>query len=263
MIMRFPVLRGFNTAAFLLMVLVNWMANAIPIGGRTAGEVSSMFPVLVTPAFYASTIWIAIYVLLGCFVWLQWLPRWSGLPVFRTIGPWFAVTCVLNILWILLWHQLYIPSAAFMMIALLLALTILYPLTRRAGSTPRDSGFVVRTFVQLPFSIYLAWITVASIVNVSVGLSAAGWNGWGLPETFWAVLMMVLAGGIAYVMYRRHQDTTYVLVIVWALVAIGVKQRPFEPDIAWFAWILSAVLMLLALRVIPAVQRKKKGLSQK
>jgi benzodiazapine receptor len=253
--MRTPVWRWMNTVAFLLVLLVNWLANAIPIGGRTTGEVSAMFPVLVSPASYAFSIWGLIYVLLAGFVWLQWLPRWRDLPIFRRLGPWFVVSCIFNILWILLWHLLYTPSSVFIMIALLLTLSQLFRSTRRVPNAPRDSGLVVKLFVQLPFSLYFGWITVATLVNISIGLLAGHWFGWGL-EVYWAVLVLLLGTLGGYAVFRKYRDVAYVLTIVWAYVAIGVQQQDIAPILPWFAWLCAAFLLLLAVGIIP-VRRKQ------
>ncbi|TLS54180.1 hypothetical protein FE782_02200 [Paenibacillus antri] len=255
--MRANLWRGWNTAAYVAVLLANGLANAIPIGGRTTGEVSAMFPVLATPASYAFTIWGAIYALLGVFVLLQWRPGWRELSVFRRIGPWFVVSCAFNIAWLLCWHYLYIRSSVFLILGLLLSLLPIYLATRRVDGSPRDdAGLTSKLFVQLPFSLYTAWIAVASGVNGIVGLKASGGNGWGL-EAYWTMLLLLVAAGIAYAAFRRYRDTPFVLTVVWAFVAIGVEQQGAAPIVAWIAWLLAGVLLLLALRIVPARRRRR------
>ncbi|MCI3923784.1 hypothetical protein MO973_26500 [Paenibacillus sp. TRM 82003] len=247
--------RIWNTGAYLIMVALNWLANVIPIGGRTTGEVSGLFPVLATPASYAFTIWILIYGLLGGFVLLQWQPGWRDQPIFRRIGPWFVVSCFFNFAWLLLWHTLHIRSSVFAMLALLLTLVQLYGLTRAAKDAPRGSGLVVRWFVRLPFSLYAGWITAASAVNVLVGFEVAGWNDGGL-EPLWTFLLLLAVAAAALLVYLRRQDAAYTLVIAWALAAIGVEQQDAVPLLAWTAWLLAAGLTICALWIVPKKGRR-------
>ncbi len=249
--------RMWNTAALLAVLLVNGLANAVPIGGRTTGEVSALYPVLATPASYAFTVWGLIYALLACFVLLQWRPGWRELSVFRRIGPWFVVSCVLHIAWVLCWHYLYIRSSVFLLFALLVSLAAIYLATRRVEGSPRDdAGLAAKLFVQLPFSLYAAWIMVASGVNALVGLKASGGNAWGM-EAYWTVLLLILASGTACAVFRYFRDTAFVLTVVWAFVAIGVKQLEAAPPIAWIAWLLAAALSLVALRILPVSRRRR------
>jgi len=248
--------RKWNTAAFLAVLLVNLLANVVPLGGRTTGEVSAMFPVLATPASYAFSIWWLIYALLAGYVWLQWRPRWQDLPVFRETSPWFVASCLFNVAWLLTWHYLYIFSSVFLMIALLLTLVPLYFATRSVKGSPRDDdGLVAKLLIRLPFSVCAGWISVATIVSVSIGLELAGWNGWGL-EAYWTFLLLFGGAAIAFVAFRRYCDAAFVLTIVWAYVAIGVEQREAVPLIAWVAWLLAGALLLVALRVVPAGRRR-------
>lgn len=245
--------RGWNTAAYFIMVIANVLANVVPFGGRTTGEVSAMFSVPITPAPYAFSIWWAIYLLLGAFVLLQWRPGWSGMSVFRRIGPWFVVSCGFNVAWLLCWHFLFIRSSVFLMLGLLLTLIHLYRLTRRVDGSPRDdAGLSASLFVQLPFSLYTAWISVAAAVNVLAGLRAHGLAGWYVLGTYWSLLALALAAGAALLVFARRRDTAYVLTVAWAFVAIGVQQQSTAPAVAWTSWLLAAALLLVALRLVPA-----------
>lgn len=181
----------FSIVAYVGMVTVNILADRIPIGGRTTGEVSAMYPTLVTPAAYAFAIWGLIYTLLAGFVIVQALPRFRDNRQFQAIAPWFILQSVFNSVWIVYWHNLKLVSSVWIMLALLVTLIVIYHLTRqiRKGSVSR----VVRFWVQIPFSVYLAWISVATILNISVTLTAYDWNGWGISEVIWASFVLVLA----------------------------------------------------------------------
>ena len=77
--------------------------------------------------------------------------------------------------------------------------------------------------VDVGFSIYLGWVTAASILNVSVALVSSGvnpletvvWTGEG-----WACLVLSVAAVLALTMLATRRDVCYPLVLVWALSAI-------------------------------------------
>lgn len=250
--MKYFALRWLNALAFAVTIAVNWAADSIPLGGRTTGEISAMYPVLVTPADYAFSIWLLIYALLAGFVVLQLLPIRRGIPEIAAIGPWFIISCALNCAWLLLWHYLYIPSSVFMMIGLLLSLVIIYMRIRPAvGKT--STGLLASLLVRLPFSVYLGWVSVATIVNVSIGLSSADWSGWGLPDVVWAAVVLVAAGLLALYMAMKRRDAAYALAVAWGLIAIGAELGGASV-ITWIAWKTAGLLIIIALDLL----RKRK-----
>jgi predicted branched-subunit amino acid permease len=103
-------------------------------------------------------------------------------------------------------------------------------------------------FAHIPFSIYLGWISVATIVNVAVALYNNDWNGWGLAPQGWTVIMMVVAALLAALVAVQRRDIAYPLVIVWALIAVAVRQAAL-PLIATVAIGLAVVLFLLVLLI--------------
>jgi translocator protein len=232
-----------NLLGFAGMVFINVQANTIPIGGRTTGEVSAMFPVLITPASYAFSIWGLIYFLLGIFVILPFFPRWRNLELLKAIGPWFFISCTLNIAWILLWHNLYILSSMAIMINLLVTLIAIYNKIYTYSSDVQPLMGINRLFTILPFSIYLGWISVATIINISIGLTVLEWDQWGFSETFWAVIVLFIAALLAVFFSFKYQDYAYTIVIIWALIAIGVKQTEY-PIVSNTAFILAFSLIL-------------------
>jgi hypothetical protein len=143
---------------------------------------------------------------------------------------------VANIVWLFLWHYEQFVLTLIAMIALLLLLITIYLRLEigRATVSPAE-----RWLVHVPFSIYLGWITVATIANVTTVLDYLGWSGWGIGDEMWAVIMLVAAGGIAAAVSLTRGDVAYSLVIVWALAGIAVKHAG-TPGVAVTAWIMTA-----------------------
>jgi hypothetical protein len=79
-------------------------------------------------------------------------------------------------------------------------------------------------FINIPISLYLGWITVATVGNVALALYSLNWNGWGIAPSIWAVIMMSVSAAIAMFITIQRHDIAYTLVIVWAFAAIAIRQ---------------------------------------
>ena len=102
-----------------------------------------------------------------------------------------------------------------------------------------------RWSVDIPFSIYLGWITVATVANVTDWLYLVEWNGFGIPATTWAVIMIAVASLVGLAIFIDRKDVAYLLVLVWSFVGIAVKQTAV-PDVVISAWIGAGAMFVLA-----------------
>jgi len=218
---RFSISSLAVVVAYLGTVAVNALAIMLPIGGRTTQEVSALYPALFVPAGYVFSIWSVIYLGLGAYAVVQALPAFAGQERVRGVAWWFVLSGVLNSVWLVLWQTLHIYWTVPVMVALLLTLIVIY---RRLGSGA-PAGAVERWLVRLPFSIYLGWISVATIANVSDALLHGGWGGWGISDVAWTVVMLAVASALGTAMLLRRRDVAYALVLVWAFVGIAVEQQ--------------------------------------
>lgn len=223
---------------FLVTVAVNGAANALPINGQSTASISDRFDVLVIPAGYVFAIWGLIYALLAAFTVDQLRPSRAGDPTLRRLGWLPALSGVLNTVWLLLFQYEIFVLTVPVMVALLLTLI------RINAITFAERGRLVgasRWTVRLPFSVYLGWITVATIANVAQTLDSVGFDAFALDPTLVAsgVLLVGLAIALTYVW--RFADVAYGLVIVWAYAGIAVKEMatPLVPAVA----ILGAIVV--------------------
>jgi translocator protein len=210
-----------NVVSYGLTVIVNGLAVALPLNGLSTGEISDRFPVLVTPAGYVFGIWSLIYILLAAFTLYQALPRNRQQPELRAIGYLPALAGVLNATWVILWHYEVFALTVPVMLGLLATLVLIH---RRLQPTRRAGG-LARWAVALPFSVYLGWITVATIANISQMLYRAGYRGEPLGEEPWAMIILAVGVGIAAIMLLRELDWAFALVIIWAYVGIAAEQE--------------------------------------
>jgi len=232
-----------NVAAFVLTILVNGLAGSTTIlGGKLTSEISDANPTLITPAGYVFSIWGIIYILLGIFVVFQALPSQKGMDYRRRIGWLFVLSCLINIAWLFLWQFEYLSLSVVLMFLLLATLIAIYLRLNIGKST---APLREKLAVHLPFSIYLGWITIASIANVAATLVSVKWDGFGISQETWAILILIAALLITLLVIATRKDVAYGLVIIWALLGIAVNQGK-NPNAVLSAEI-GAVIVVIAL----------------
>lgn len=246
-------LKWINTGAFAAMIIVNALANLIPIGGNTTGQVSEAFPNLFTPAPGTFAIWGVIYLLLAGFVIYQWGFLDRGIystGIRNRVGLWFPVSCVLNIAWVLCWHGMAIEFSVIFMLALLSVLIILQDRVADA----EGSGFQ-RMMAKAGFSLYFGWIIAATIANISVMLTKLGWNGFGLSPDFWTVTVLLIGTLLAGLVIRVGRNRIAGIGVMWAYAGILYRYLSADPTGGIHPFIITAAFIgeaiMLAALVLP------------
>jgi hypothetical protein len=233
-------------AAYALVIAVNAAANIVPIAGKNAGEVSDLYFSLFTPAGYTFGIWGVIYLMLGCYAVYQALPAQRDSERLARISRLFIANCVLNSAWIFAWHYEFISVTLLLMAAILYTLIRIY---QQLSIGSAAAGWSEKLFLNVPFSLYTGWITVATIANISVLQAAVGANDLWPGEINWTFLKLAVAGAIGATMVIRKLDFVFVLVIAWAAFGIANGQ-PGSPAVVGAAVTLGCVALLLALAEI-------------
>jgi hypothetical protein len=231
-----------NVLAVVATLVVNVLANALPLNGLNTGEISDRFQVYFVPAGYVFSIWGVIYLGLIAFAVYQALPRQRDNLRLNRVGYLFVLACAANIAWLFLWHYEQFPLTLLAMLALLGLLIAVY---LRLGIGRTEVVAAERWCVQIPFSVYLGWVTVATIANVTSLLDYARWGGWGIAPQIWAVIMLVVATGIAAAVAWFRRDAAYLLVLVWAFAGIAVKHAA-TPAVTIAAWTTAGAVALMA-----------------
>ena len=219
------VLQIVNIVCFVGVLVVNTLASTVGINGRLTGALSDDIPNLFVPAGLTFSIWGVIYLLLLVFVVAQarglFSPRREAPDGTWKVGWLFAASSVGNVGWLLLWHY---QRVGLSLLAMLLILGCLIAVHGRLGTGRKPAGQAERWFFRVPFSVYLGWITVATIANATAFLVKAGWNGFGLQPQVWAIVVVIVASLITGTMLLTRRDVAYSLVVVWALAGIAVKR---------------------------------------
>jgi hypothetical protein len=227
--------------ALAATLVVNALANILPLNGLRSGDVTLPYPVLFVPGAYVFSIWGVIYTGLIAYAIFQALAGQRENPRLRRTGGLFVVASLANIGWIFAWHYRNFPLSMLFMLVLLGALIGIY---LRLGTGRTRVSRAETWAVRVPFSIYLGWITVATIANAAQLLYTQGWDGWGIAPVTWTVIMLAAAVVISALVAVTRRDVAYLAVPVWALVGIAVRQTA-TPAVSVGAWIAAAIVAAL------------------
>lgn len=245
-------LRQFANALSVVVALtVNILANVLPLNGQNTGQISDRFQVYFVPAGYVFAIWGVIYIGWIAFAIYQFLPAKKETPRLRSLGYLFALSGLFNAAWLFCWHYNQFGLSVLVMLVLLGLLIASYNRVG-VGRGPLTPG--QKWAVDVPFSIYLGWISVATIANVTDWLYSIGWNGFGIAPQVWAVITLFVASLLGLWMALSRRDAEFLFVFVWSFIGIAVKQAAV-PLVASSAWV--AVVVAFALAIYSLVQRRR------
>ena len=222
---------------FAGMVYVNYLANSLPINGKTTGQLSDSYPNLFVPSGITFSIWGIIYLLLAAYCIAQFLPASKDLG--KAINWLFVLSCVLNGLWIVAWHYQKLPVSLLIMIGLLAVLILI---NLQIKDLP--GGLLKATF-----GIYLGWICIATIANFTALLVDIGWGGFGLSQSAWTVIMIAVGALIVAVTILKTNNPFIGLSVIWAFVGIILKRSGDYRIIVFVAALCALILCVLLMKM--------------
>lgn len=258
------LLQAGNILAMIVTIIVNGLAIILPLNGKTTQELSDALPNLFVPANLTFSIWGIIYILWVVFAMYQardvFKKEKEQMPFLFQVSWLFILSCVWNSAWIFAWHYQQVGLSLILMIALLLTLIALY---LRLDVGHSSAPLKEKLCVHLPFSVYLGWITVATIANVTAYLVSIHWDGLGISDVMWTQLVISVGVLITLLALIMRRDIAYSLVVVWALLGIYLKRTTSgftDSDVATTALIAMTIIAvgILAVAVWLALKRAKK-----
>ena len=250
-----------NGIAYLLMVVVNYLSNTGIFNGNTMETISDRYDNFFTPAGYAFSIWGLIYLGLLGFVMYTGRSGWSKKAAdehMLKIGWWFVLSCVANMLWVVTWLYDYTGTSVLIMVFLLLCLVkIILNLRMELDAHPLKKY----VFIFWPFALYAGWITVALIANIAAWLTKLNWDGWGISETTWTVIMVVAAGLINVLVVISRNLREFGAVGIWGLIAIAVANNQDDGATAIVYTCFGVAGIILVFMIINALKYKGRSFS--
>ncbi|WP_026231675.1 hypothetical protein [Neolewinella persica] len=223
----------------MLVMLVLYVLNASGnLGPNPIGTTSTATNPLIVPAPYAFAIWAPIYTGLIIFPIFQLFKKRENHPAWIPLRQWFAANVVANGVWLAFasydWQWLTVAVIVFMLISLF----EINRLLRTIEAAKADRSYWLE---RLVFSLYFAWVTLATVLNVSSALHFYGWDGFGVSEVTWTIIMIVVAALIAGYTSLRYRDPAFAGVVVWAFIALTIKHWAGTPVLGMVAGAVAVV----------------------
>lgn len=237
--------------AVAVTLVVNMAAVLLPLNNKTTAEISDSFDVYFVPANYVFSVWSIIYLGLIAFAIYQATLKDSDYFLVKKMTPAVILASIFNSLWLFMWHYEIFAWTVVLMIMLLISLLAIYYIFKQAKPSEKPRYFEL--FIRLPFSIYLGWITVATVANVTDIFYLMGWNILSLPGQVWSAIMIAVASLLGVSMIFRENDFAYASVIVWAITGIAVK---FPNEDVITVTVLVSIIVLAVSAVAKQLRRK-------
>lgn len=248
---RLTLLKVANVIFYLLCIGFNFLAVVLPLNDKSTKALSDQYPNLFTPAGLTFSIWSLIYLLLLFFaVWQIWPLRAEQRRLDRNLaidalGWRFVFVSFLNMAWLFCWHYEFVAASVIVMFVMLFQLIRINRLAFHILPHTQD----YRNFLQIPFGLYLGWISVASIANVTAWLVSTQWDGDGFSEKLWTEIMILVAIALSLFMLFVRRNIPYALAVAWALLGISIKhQEMFNTSLSTIivtAYVGIAILLLV------------------
>ncbi len=232
-----------NILAFAVMIVMNYLANALPINGKTTGELSAQYPNLFVPAGITFSIWGIIYLLLMVLLVLQF--RSQNQSIVTSIGWAFAISSLLNATWIVAWHYEKLFVSLIIILGMLIALAYI---NWQLRALPFG-------LFKAAFGVYFGWVCIATIANVTALLVDSHWGGWGVSPHTWAITMIATGLLLTALALYRLQNPYVGLAVVWAFAGIVIRQSGEHTTIAITAALAAVLMAILVLYVFVGGQR--------
>lgn len=238
-------LQVLNGIALVITIIISYLSNSGVFGVHTMASMSAKYDNLFTPAGYAFSIWGIIYLGLLGFVIYYGRSLFMALKKeddsVELVGWWFVISCLANSAWVLLWIHDYILISIAMMLLLLFSLLKIVINTHMELHNVPLKKFI---FLWWPFCFYSGWVSVALIANIAAYLKKIGWDGFGVSETIWTIIMILVAVTVNLFMIWKRNMREFALVGVWSLIAIAVANKDADLMVYWTALAMALVIFV-------------------
>jgi hypothetical protein len=230
---HYEMLKILNVLALLIVLLVNYLANALPLNGQLSAVVSNKYYNEFAPAGITFTIWGVIYSLAIALIVWQFAPKNPlKAEAVQRVGFWFVINCVLNASWLFLWHYEFLTLSIVVMIGILYSLVQLNLIENTFSST----NLPTKWLPQATFGIYLGWICVATIANITTWLVQVQWNKFGLSDTFWTGSVIGVGAVTAALLTVRFKNIFIGGAVIWAFIGIILRQNQLHGQFTAISW---------------------------
>lgn len=228
----------------LVMFALYFLTEARFFGDNPVGQGSNFNEPSIVPQPYAFAIWGVIYLFLLMFPLYQYTWRDNGDALWKQVHYWFSANVIANGVWLAAASMDWLIITTFIILFMLVSL---YKINELLIKIRVNDGGVNYWTEQFGFSVYFAWITLASALNITAALVFYQWDGFGLGDIPWSVAILSVAALIAGVVYLKYKDVAYAGVIIWAFIALVVKHITDNPVLGYLSIAVAAIFGILVL----------------
>ncbi|UJP65414.1 tryptophan-rich sensory protein [Mongoliitalea daihaiensis] len=241
-----------NLLSFGITIFMNYLFSTGFDGKKSVGEISAIYSVDITPAGFTFAIWGLIYLGLTilCIQLILEAIRSKDPNLSKKLGPWFILSNGFNAAWIYFWTSEMIFVSVLIIIALLICLIIL---TVRTTSLDTSSFFSFNYFSQTSLRIYTGWVIAATVLNVSIWISALDLEFLDYP--FVSVGVLLVAATIYILVGLKFKSSTIPLVGSWAFWGIG-SNSPDVPLISLVALVVSGIFVAVSVAILAMTKKR-------
>lgn len=244
-----------NIITLLFMLVMNTIAVVSPLAGHRPADVSNHFDNLFVPAGITFSIWSIIYLLLITFCVVQFIQvKKRRSEITLRIGYLFAISNIANGLWIVAWSYLRIGLSVILMLTILLSLIMIH--TKLKIGYRRRLTTLRKYTVFVPFSIYLGWISVATIANIAALIVSFNLPFGDVMQTLLTMIVIAIAGLLACISLRLRTDYYFASVIIFALSGIIIKRLQSPPLNSYVAMMAFLTIMVIIYNIYLTQSRK-------
>ncbi len=204
-----------NLVFLIVTIAINTLGALGFINGLTQKEISDMYVTLITPGPSTFSIWAVIYSLLIISIIVMIVKKndsYYELAIDK-ISTLFWISCTLNIAWIVAFSFVQIELSVLFIFGFLVSLSLIC----KKLLSIQDRK---RWLLPLSFGIYTGWLFIASVVNTAAMLVKLEWNGFGIANDIWAIIILIVAVLLVLLVLLKIHNAAFPLPIAWAYLGI-------------------------------------------
>lgn len=235
-----------NIFSFALALYVNYLSVVTNLGGKTIRQLSDKYDNLFTPSPQTFSIWGFIYTLIMGFLVLQFFKKYDKISITKNFL--FSISCLLNAGWIVLWQFEFIASSVVVMLGLLTTLALINKELSGKGAI----------LFKLVFGVYLGWICIATVANVTALLVAKGVTPSFEIQQIITVGILIIAATLTGWLIRTLNNPFLLISVSWAFYGVHNKRTEDYPIIAYSAIAAMAAVILFSVYYWSSIKKEEK-----
>lgn len=243
-----------NLIVFAITLIINYLTASGFINGMSQKVVSNKYNTLITPAGFAFSIWGLIYLLIGISLVYMLLNNKETRvkSLINILTPIFLFNCLFNILWNISFSYEKIGLSTIFIFLMLVNLILI---NKKLYNNKKEIKYKL---TSLAFGIYAGWLTIASFVNMLAFLVSINWDGFGISQTIWAPIILLVTIIISILVNMKLNNSVYLLPIAWAIFGIIMKINKSDNQMIYGPYIIPlGIIGIIILVLLSTIQFKK------